>query len=167
MKNALSMSVAAAVVACAGSAAMADFFVGQSVTVTGTWANTGFGGIHNLGGSSSFVDQVFGPPYAVNVTSQVQTVNLLIMNFDLDPFDPNGAPMTIVVDDLKTDGTISFVGCNFGTVTVNPDGNGFTWTGGPTYPAPAFLVFDIIQVPGPSAAALLGLGGLAMARRRR
>lgn len=174
MKNALSMSVAAAVVACAGSAAMADFFVGQPVSVTGTWAGgSGWGtgsqqGPHLLGGTTTFEDDTFpGQGYFVDVSSQVQGLNLLTMSIDLTAFLPGGFGMTIVVDHLKTDGTIQTVTCNFGTVTVNPDGNGFTWMGGPTYPVPNVITFDIIQSPTPGAAAVLGLGGLMAARRRR
>lgn len=179
MKNALSMSVAAAVVACAGSAAMADFFPGQTIQIHGT--ATGFGdvipwgdgqpgnGPHQLGGpTTTYTDPIFGPSYFIEVNSTIHNVNLLTLTFDLNPFFPNGYVFEIDVLGLKTDGTILSVFSNYGTATVNPDGNGFHWTGGPTHPpAPGLLVFEIVQSPTPGAAALLGLGGLAAARRRR
>lgn len=179
MNRSLSMCVGAAVVAVAGSIAMADFFPGQPVGIQGTAA--GFGntipwgdgavageGPHTLGGpETNFTDPIFGPSYHIDVNSTIQNINLLTMTFDLDPFFVDGYIVTFDVTGLKQDGSISSVFANYGTVVVHPDGNGFTWTGGPVHANNAFLVLEIVQVPTPSVAAVLGLGGLMAARRRR
>lgn len=173
MRSSLFASVAAAVVAAAGSAALADFFPQQPVNVTGTWLDTGWGtsfgqGPHFLGGSSTFSDAVYGPSYFVTVNTQIQSVNSLIMTVNLATFQPDGGSMIINVLGLKTDGSIVSVTSNFGTVTVNPDGNGFHWSSDTTvYPPPGIVIFDIVQSPTPGAAAALGLGGLVALRRRR
>jgi hypothetical protein len=179
MNRSLSMCVGAAVVVAAGSAAMADFFPGQPVGIHGTAVGGGnvipWGdgevpgeGPHLLGGpQTSFTDPIFGPSYHIDVNSTIQTINLLTMTFDLDPFFVDGYVVSFDVTGLKQDGTIVSVFANYGLVTVHPDGNGFNWTGGPVHANNAFLVLEIVQSPTPGAAAVFGLGGLMAARRRR
>ncbi|MFT3685338.1 MAG: hypothetical protein QM783_10500 [Phycisphaerales bacterium] len=77
--------------------------------------------------------------------------------------------LTIDIPNMTEDGSLSQVIATHGVVTYNPDHNGFHWEytniGDPDFHAVSFMI--IRAVPGPGAAAMLGLGGLIALRRHR
>ncbi len=161
----------------------AEFFGSLPTGTTGIgaiWSDSSFrvtgnapitfnpGGVYN--GNPGYVSGLFGPPA---ITGD-GTNNVLWVG--VQPTAPIGSPDNsnpLFVDDFTYAGdagalTASLVSQNsaafvgnpanpFGTIVLyqNAQGN------------PGDLTFEIVIVPAPASAALLGLGGLAVARRRR
>jgi hypothetical protein len=136
---------------------------GDNRTVNGLWSAT----------SISSIDAWRGNSYASTAP---------------DPNDPDGDPVALPVPfPVVTDGSFSawanlysftVTASSFGTVTLNATGSlnlavRFSNSTGPWVPdllpnvTPVNTAFSFNYIPTPGAAALLGLGGLMAARRRR
>jgi len=117
----------------------------------GTYITTFFGGVH--------VRDWFNGIYTNAVTSPNTAANVYSVNIG-----PNGGTGTSRLDMQRIDLPIAFASQSLTSLTIrdfgaNPSG---------TFGQRSFIYgLTVNSVPSPSAAALLGLGGLLAARRRR
>jgi len=168
--------VAAAVAAIAlAGASNAEFFPGAPIAINGaagpefggtTWGTWAGQGLHNLGGVSNYFDSIFGPAFAVIVSSDVINPNLLSIVLDFTTFAPGDFSLhSANFISLKNDGSIVGVSASAGVAFT--DGNNIHWEASGAEVAGAGTIKLLIeQIPSPGALALLGVAGLAARRRR-
>jgi MYXO-CTERM domain-containing protein len=173
----LSLSLMAAAALTAST--QAEFVDGFQLDIAGTAfgsdgnAATTWGGAYQLGTAASYVDNLYGPPFQINVSSDVISSTVVVFSFDFSQWAPQDFPMhALDLYDLKTDLSIFDVSASAGTVVT--DGNDVHWqgsgadiTGAPAGNGSYKLLITVTQVPAPGALALLGFAGVVCKRRRR
>lgn len=151
----------------AGTTAIGAIWSDASFRVSGDGA-VNFG----TGWNPGFQSALFGPPAISNDgTNTVTWVGVQAAS----PLGTPDASNPLFVDDFSYAGSaanlsLELFGQNSALFTGNPAepfGTILLYRNAQNQPGPLTFRVDIVPVPAPASAALLGLGGLAAARRRR